>query len=98
MTVSPSDFVAHAPAEAMPIRTNTLSIVALVAAFMIPVAAIILGHVALAQIKRTHEQGRGLALTGIIVGYVYSAFFVIFFIVWLTFLIFAFTQSGVVGR
>jgi hypothetical protein len=37
----------------------------------------ILGHVALGQIKRTGEQGRGLAIAGIIIGWVATALWLI---------------------
>lgn len=61
---------------------NTLSIVALVcgllAWFILPVIgaliAIITGHIARSQIKRTGESGAGLALTGLILGYIYFVF------------------------
>jgi Domain of unknown function (DUF4190) len=53
--------------------TNVLAIVALVSAFFIPVAGIVCGHLALGQIKRTGENGRGLALAGLIIGYVLTA-------------------------
>ena len=33
-------------------------------------AAIITGHIALSQIKKTGEQGRGLAIAGLIIGYI----------------------------
>jgi heme A synthase len=46
-----------------------LAIVSLVTAFVVSLAAIITGHIALAQIKRTGEKGRGLALAGVILGY-----------------------------
>jgi heme A synthase len=52
-----------------PSRTNVLAIVSLVTAFFVSLAAIITGHIALAQIKRTGEKGRGLALAGVILGY-----------------------------
>jgi heme A synthase len=52
-----------------PSRTNVLAIVSLVTAFVVSLAAIITGHIALAQIKRTGEKGRGLALAGVILGY-----------------------------
>lgn len=51
-------------------KTNTLAIVTLIVSLVFSVAAIPLGHVALDQIKRTGEQGRGLALAGLIIGYV----------------------------
>ena len=56
-----------------PAPTNVLAIVALVSAFFIPVAGIVCGHLALGQIKRTGENGRGLALAGLIIGYVLTA-------------------------
>ena len=55
--------------------TNPLAIISLVAScvgLIFPlgyVAGIIMGHIALHQIKQTGEQGRGLALAGVIVGY-----------------------------
>jgi len=51
-------------------RYNVLAIVSLVSAFFISLAAIITGHIALSQIKRTGEKGRGLAIAGLILGYV----------------------------
>ncbi|TDP89295.1 uncharacterized protein DUF4190 [Leucobacter luti] len=57
--------------------TNTLAIVALIASFFVSVAGIICGHIALSQIKRTGERGRGLALAGTIIGYVSFAITVI---------------------
>jgi hypothetical protein len=57
--------------------TNVLAIVALVSAFFIPVAGIVCGHLALGQIKRTGENGRGLALAGLIIGYVLTALIVL---------------------
>ena len=59
------------PASARSAGTNPLAIVALVAAFIIPLAAIICGHVALGQIKRTGQGGHGLALTGTVLGYIF---------------------------
>lgn len=49
---------------------NTLSIVALVGGFLVNIVGIVCGHIALSQIKRTGERGRGLALAGLIIGYV----------------------------
>ena len=49
---------------------NTMSIVAFVATFFISILGIILGFIALSQIKRTGEQGRGLALAAVIIGFV----------------------------
>lgn len=50
-------------------RTNTLSIISLVTGFFCSIAAVITGHIALNQIKRTGEAGRGLAIAGLVLGY-----------------------------
>ena len=49
---------------------NVMAIVAFIASFFISILGIILGFVALSQIKRTGEKGRGLAIAGIIIGFV----------------------------
>ena len=56
--------------------TNTLAIVSLVLAFVFPPAALITGIIARKQIRRTGEDGDGLALAGIIVGGIFTALFV----------------------
>lgn len=56
-------------------KFNTLSIVSIATAisWVGAVAGVITGHIALAQIKRTGEKGRGLAITGLVLGYLYIA-------------------------
>ena len=61
-------------------QTNTYAFVAIIAAFVFPLCGIIFGHLSLSQIKRTGDAGRGLALTGLIFGYAYVAFIVLFMI------------------
>jgi len=56
-----------------PRRTNTMAILSLVFAFVFFPLGIVFGFVARSQIKRTHEEGSGLALAGIIVGFVVTA-------------------------
>jgi peptidyl-prolyl cis-trans isomerase B (cyclophilin B) len=81
----PHDFAARAAAPtAQPVRTNVLAIVSFIAAFFVPVAAIVTGHLAISQIRRTGEEGRGLAKAGVILGYIFTAVMVVFFIVWLS--------------
>lgn len=50
--------------------TNVFAIVALVGVFIISLGGIIFGHIALSQIKKTGESGRGMALAATIIGYV----------------------------
>jgi hypothetical protein len=63
-------------------KTNVLAIVSLVSAFFISIVGIITGHIALSQIKKTGEQGRGLAIAGLIIGYVGLVIGIIVAIVW----------------
>ena len=51
--------------------TNGFAVVAVILAFMLPPAAVVFGHLALARIRRSngYEGGRGLALTGLAIGY-----------------------------
>ena len=50
-------------------RFNVLSIVGFVLAFVVSLGAVICGHIALSQIKRTGERGRGLAIAALVLGY-----------------------------
>ncbi len=60
-------------------KLNTLAVVSIATALTSigAVAAIITGHVALTQIKKSGQSGRGLALAGTIVGYVTIAFWIL---------------------
>ncbi|MDQ1117355.1 hypothetical protein QE406_003364 [Microbacterium testaceum] len=74
-------------------RTNVLAIISLVASiagfvmlpFVGPLVGVITGHIGLAQIKRSGEKGRGLALTGVILGWVNIALIVISIALFFTF-------------
>jgi hypothetical protein len=57
-----------APVPAASAKINTLAIVSIISAFFLHLAGIITGIIALVQIKKTGQRGRGLAITGIIVG------------------------------
>jgi peptidyl-prolyl cis-trans isomerase B (cyclophilin B) len=50
-------------------RTNPLAIVSLVSAFVVSLVAVIAGHIALHQITRSGDKGRGLAIAGVVLGY-----------------------------
>jgi hypothetical protein len=60
--------------------TNTVAILALVMAFVFAPAGVVLGIIARKQIRRTGEDGAGLALAGIIVGGIATALFVLMFV------------------
>jgi Domain of unknown function (DUF4190) len=50
-------------------RTNPLAIAALVLGFVFPLLAIPVVHIARSQNGRTGERGDGLALAGLVLGY-----------------------------
>ena len=68
--------------ESAPVqKTNGLAIASLVLSLVgFGFIAAILGHVALGQIKRQNEAGRGLALAGVIIGWVATAAALFWFI------------------
>jgi hypothetical protein len=59
-------------------RTNTLAIVGFVLSFVAAVPGIVLSHVALSQIRRTSDQGWGLAVAGLWIGYIVVGVFALF--------------------
>jgi hypothetical protein len=83
----------YQPAAAGP-RTNTLAIVGFILAFVVTVAGIVVSFIALSQIKKTGEGGHGLALAGVILGFVFSAFWIIYFVVIIAALIFSSAASA----
>lgn len=82
---------------APPQRTNVLAILALIAAFVMAPAGIVLGVIALNEIKRTGEEGRGLALAGLWVGAVFSGLILLFVILWLVLFLSIFGTIGMIG-
>ena len=71
----------YPPAYGRP--TNTMAILALVLAFVFAPAGLIIGIIARKQIRQTGEDGAGLALAGIIVGGIFTAFFVLIIVFWI---------------
>ena len=70
------------PAPVTGPKTNTLAIISLVAGILsFNIIAVILGHIALGQIKRTGEGGRTLAIVGLVLGYIAIVVYVILIIV-----------------
>ena len=52
-------------------KTNVLAIVSLVTSILlVHLVGVVTGHIALSQIKKTGESGRGLAIAGLILGYI----------------------------
>lgn len=53
-----------------PRPTNAMAIASLVCAFVFAPLAILFGHISLSQIKRSGDDGRGMAIAGLVIGYV----------------------------
>ena len=77
---------------------NSLAVVSLATALTSigAVAAIITGHIALAQIKRSDQNGRKLAITGVTIGYVTVGLWVLFGILAVS--VRAFVEPGSFGH
>lgn len=64
-------------------KTNGMAIASLICSLLglvtcvSAIVGVILGHIALGQIKRTGEEGRGMAMAGVIVGYVLSGLLIL---------------------
>lgn len=71
------------PPPGHPRPTNTTAILALVFAFVFAPVGLGLGIAARKQIRRTGEEGDGLALAGIIVGSIACAIWVLVIIIWI---------------
>jgi peptidyl-prolyl cis-trans isomerase B (cyclophilin B) len=52
-----------------PRPTNGLAIASLICAFLFAPLGIVFGHISLSQIKRSGEEGRGLAIAGLVISY-----------------------------
>jgi Domain of unknown function (DUF4190) len=65
-TQAPSPQYAGYP---QPRPTNGMAIASLVASLLVAPLGIIFGHISLSQIKRSGEDGKGLAIAGLVIGY-----------------------------
>jgi len=73
----------YAPMYQPPRPTNGMAIAALICSVAFAPLGIVFGHIALSQIRRTGEEGRGLAVAGLVIGYVFTAIAVLFVIFWI---------------
>ncbi|MDQ4213971.1 DUF4190 domain-containing protein [Microbacterium capsulatum] len=72
----------------LPPKTNTLALVGFVCVFVIPVAGLVLGILAIRQLRggATGESGAGLARWAMIIGALGCASTLLFFMLWLSLL------------
>jgi peptidyl-prolyl cis-trans isomerase B (cyclophilin B) len=59
-----------------------MAIAALVSAFVVAPLGIVLGHIALSQIHRSDEDGKGLAIAGLVIGYVFTGLCLLVIVFW----------------
>jgi len=63
--------------------TNALAVIALVTGLLVGPIGVVFGHIALFQINRSGQAGRGLAIAGLVVGYIELATVIQIFAVFL---------------
>jgi peptidyl-prolyl cis-trans isomerase B (cyclophilin B) len=74
------------PGYTQPRRTNAMAIASLVTSFIFAPLGIVFGHISLSQIKKSGEEGKGLAVAGLAIGYVLTVTtaVVVAIVVWFT--------------
>ncbi|GAA4517262.1 hypothetical protein GCM10023159_30140 [Brevibacterium yomogidense] len=82
----PSTVASSNATNTMAILSLVFSLAGLVTSGVTCIVGIILGHIARNQIKRTGEQGAGLALAGLLTGYGLIGLWVLVFVGYLLFL------------
>lgn len=70
-----------APSRSQVSGTNVMAILSLVFAFVFAPLGIVFGHIAKRQIRRTGEQGSGLATAGLVLGYIFTILMVVAWII-----------------
>jgi peptidyl-prolyl cis-trans isomerase B (cyclophilin B) len=60
------------PPYVPPRHTNGMAIAALVGSLVFAPLGIVFGHIARSQIRRTSEEGSGLAIAGLAIGYIFT--------------------------
>src|SRR6476661_9900265 len=63
---------------------NTFAVLSPIFAVVVPPAGVVLGHLALPQIRRTGERGRPAAIAGLVIGYLMCVLLIAALIWWLT--------------
>jgi hypothetical protein len=83
------------PQNNQPSADSTLPILALVMAFVIPLAGAIIGQIALKQMRegRLVDTQKGLAKAGVILGWIFTGFYVLCGLIYIG-LIFWWANSG----
>jgi len=91
---APGPFAPVAPTNSMATAALICGVLQIFFWFFSGIPAIILGHIARRQIRATGEQGAGMALAGLILGYVGLAFAVLFLIAFVVIVVVAAHSTG----
>ncbi len=67
-----------------PTDYNTFAVLSPIFAVVVPPAGVVLGHLALPQIRRTGERGRLAAIAGLVIGYLMCVVLIAALVWWLT--------------
>jgi peptidyl-prolyl cis-trans isomerase B (cyclophilin B) len=81
-----------------PRQTNAMAIGSLVAAFVFPPLGIVLGHIALSQIRRNDEDGHGIAIAGLAIGYVFTGLYLLLIVFYVIMMAWFATEIDKHGR
>jgi peptidyl-prolyl cis-trans isomerase B (cyclophilin B) len=65
-----------------PRQTNSMAIVALVSALVFAPLGIVFGHISLSQIRRSGEDGKGMAIAGLVIGYIFTGLILLVMVFW----------------
>ncbi|MFE9743383.1 DUF4190 domain-containing protein [Saccharothrix saharensis] len=79
---------------AQPRQTNGMAIAALITAFLFSPAGIVLGIVARKQIRRTGEDGWGMATAGLIVGVVLTVLWLLAIVLWVVLVVWLYREAA----
>ncbi|WP_447005726.1 DUF4190 domain-containing protein [Saccharothrix isguenensis] len=77
-----------------PRRTNGMAIAALVTAVLCAPVGIALGFVARNQIRRTGEEGWGMATAGLVIGVVLTVLWALAFVLWVVLMVWLYREVG----
>jgi peptidyl-prolyl cis-trans isomerase B (cyclophilin B) len=83
--------------EPHPRPTNALAIASLVCAFLFAPIGIVFGHMSLSQIRRTGEQGRGMAIAGLVISYLFTVLAVLLVVAFIIFAVLAVQMTSWMG-
>ncbi|PSL54377.1 uncharacterized protein DUF4190 [Saccharothrix carnea] len=75
-------------------QTNGMAIAALITAFLFSPAGIVLGVLARKQIRRTGEEGWGMATAGLIVGVVLTVLWVLAIVLWVVLVVWLYREAS----